>query len=79
MGSTAEFNSEGLRSFPRRAVHALACPFWCCEIFAKGMLRRNIEPFLKEPMSEKLGIPEMKKLNFFFYFQLSVFSIFVKI
>ena len=34
----------------------------------KGMLRRNIENFLKKGIYEKLGISEMKKLNFFFLF-----------
>ena len=42
----------------------------------KGMLRRNIEHFLKKPIWEKLG--DRWKF-FFFYFQPSVFSIFVKI
>ena len=39
----------------------------------KGMLRRNIENFLKKGIYEKLGISEMKKLNFFSFFQMSVF------
>ena len=34
----------------------------------KGMLRRNIENFLKKGIYEKLGISEMKKLIFFFLF-----------
>ena len=47
----------------------------------KRMLRRNIEHFLQNPIWEKLGISEIKKLKkaFFFYFQPSVFFIFAKI
>ena len=45
----------------------------------KGMLRRNIENFLKKGIYEKLGISEMKKLNFFSFFQMSVFFFFLKI
>ena len=44
------------------------------------MFRRNIENFLKKPIWEKLGISETKSLKiFFFYFQPSVFLIFLKI
>ena len=32
----------------------------------KGMLRRNIEHFLKKLMYEKLGISEMKFANLYF-------------
>ena len=46
----------------------------------KGVLRRNIEHFLKKSMQEKLRTSEMKWLkNFFFFFQSSIFLIFVKI
>ena len=42
----------------------------------KGMLWRNVEHFLKKRIEEKLG--QLKKI-FFFFFQPSVFLIFVKI
>ena len=32
----------------------------------KGILRRNIELFLKKPIEEKLGISQIKQVNFFF-------------
>ena len=39
----------------------------------RAMLLQNIENFLKKGIYEKLGISEMKKLNFFSFFQMSVF------
>ena len=32
----------------------------------KGILRRNIELFLKKPIEEKLGISQIKQVKFFF-------------
>ena len=33
----------------------------------KGILRRNIELFLKKPIEEKLGISQIKQVKFFFF------------
>ena len=47
-------------------------------VLLKGMPRRNIEHFLKKPIWEKLGIFEMKQLNFFFPFPIACIFYFCK-
>ena len=52
-------------------VNSKKKPF-CKDKCLKGILRRNIELFLKKPIEEKLGISQIKQVNFFFPF-LTVF------
>ena len=51
------------------------------EFMLKGILRRNIEHSLKKHKDEKLGFSKINKLEkiFFFYFQGSLFLLFIKI
>ena len=46
-------------------VNSKKKPF-CKDKCLKGILRRNIELFLKKPIEEKLGISQIKQVNFFF-------------
>ena len=46
-------------------VNSKKKPF-CKDKCLKGILRRNIELFLKKPIEEKLGISQIKQVKFFF-------------